>query len=83
MGTFNGGQRPGLRRRGACVKTRTGNATEGGEEGSHDRRPDAGYGRPQARRRTRLDDRPTLRAVVTFDVCSNAAVNSGHSCLLY
>ena len=28
MGAFNGGQRSGLRRRGACVETRAGNATE-------------------------------------------------------
>jgi len=30
MGAFNGGQRSGLRRRGACVEMRAGNATEGG-----------------------------------------------------
>jgi len=48
-----------------------------------DRRPDAGYGRPLARRRTRPDDRPTLRTVGTFDVCSNEAVNSDLSCFLY
>jgi len=29
------------------------------------------------------DDRPTLRAVGTFDVCSNADVNSDLSCFLY
>jgi len=40
-----------------------------------DRRPNAGYGRPQAHRRT--------MAVGTFDVCSNAAVNSDLSCFLY
>ena len=32
---------------------------------------------------TRPDDRPTLRAVGIFDVCSNAAVNSDLSCFLY
>ena len=48
-----------------------------------DRRPDVGYGRPQARRRTPPDDRPTLRSVGTFDVCSNGAVNSDLSCFLY
>jgi len=53
IGAFNGGQRSGLQRRGACVETRAGNATEGG----HDRRPDAGYRRPEACRRTRPDDR--------------------------
>jgi len=54
----------------APVKTQTCNATEG-----RHRQPDAGYGRPQARRRT--------MAVSTFDVCSNAAVNSDLSCFLY
>jgi len=49
----------------------------------HDCRSDAGYGRPQARHRTRPDDRLTLRAVGTFDVCSNAVVNSDLSCSLY
>ena len=81
---FNSRQRPGLRLRGACVETVGGNATEGDGRGeSRDRRPDAGYGRPEARRRTRTHDPPTSRAVGTFDVCSNAAVNSGRSCLLY
>ena len=42
MGGFNGGQRSGLRHRGACVETRAGNATER-RGGSHDRRPDARY----------------------------------------
>ena len=51
--------------------------------GLPDRRPDAEYGRPEARRRMRPDDRPTSRAIGIFDVCSNAAVNSGRSCLLY
>jgi len=74
--TRNGGQRPGLRRRGTRVETHAGNVMGGG-----DRR--LGYGRPQTRRRTRLEDRPTLRAVVTFDVCCNAAVNCDLSCFLY
>ena len=65
-------------------KQQAGNATEGGGGGeSRDRRPDAGYGRQEARRRTRTHDPPTSRAVGTFDVCSNAAVNSGLSCFLY
>ena len=74
--TRNGGQWPGLRRRGTRVETHAGKVMGGG-----DRR--LGYGRPQARRRTRLEDRPTLRAVVTFDVCCNAAVNCDLSCFLY
>ena len=41
IGTWNGGQWPGLQRRG------TGNVM-----GWHNRRPDAGYGRPQARHQT-------------------------------
>ena len=53
-------------------KKQTCSATEG-----RDRRPDAGYGRPQACRRTQPDDGGT------FDVCSNAAVNSDLSCFLY
>jgi len=52
-------------------------------DGGRYHRPDAGCGRPQARSRTRPDDRPTLRAVGTFDVSSNAAVNSDLSCSLY
>jgi len=56
MGTWNGGQWPGLRRRGAPVKKQTCSATEG-----LDRRPDAGYGRPQACHRTWPDNQPTLR----------------------
>jgi len=44
--------------------------------------PDAGYRRPQARRWMRLNNRPTLRAVGTFDVCSNAAANSDLPCFL-
>jgi len=48
-----------------------------------DRTPGMGIGNPHARRRTRPDDRPTSRAVDTFDVCSNAAVNSDFSCFLY
>jgi len=71
-------KRPGLRRRGAPVKKQTCSAMEG-----CDCRPDTGYGRPQTHRRTWPDDRPTLRAVGTFDVCSNAAVNSDLSCFLY
>jgi len=67
MGARNDGQRPGLQRRGAPVKTQT---------------CSAGYGR-QARRRMRPDDLPTSRAVGTFDVCSNAAVDSDLSCFLY
>jgi len=51
MGARNGEQRPGLRCRGAPVKKQTCSATEG-----RDRRPDAGYGRPQAHRRTQPDD---------------------------
>ena len=47
--------------------------------GRRDRRPDAGYGRPQARHRTQS----ALQAVGTFDVCSNTAVNSDLSCFLY
>jgi len=78
MGVWNGGQRPSLLRRGAPAKMQTCSATEG-----RDRRTDAGYGRPQARHRMRPDDRPTLRAVGTFDVCSSAAVNSDLSCFLY
>ena len=35
------------------------------------------------RRRVRPDDRPTLRTVGTFDVCSNASVNSDLSCFLH
>jgi len=35
------------------------------------------------RRRTWPNNRPTLRAVGTFDVCSNAAVNSDLSRFLY
>jgi len=42
MGAWNSRQRPGLRRRGAPVNKQTCSATEG-----RDRRPDAGYGRPQ------------------------------------
>jgi len=71
-------KRPGLRRRGAPVKKQTCSAMEG-----CDCRPDTGYGRQQTRRRTWPYDRPTLRAVGTFDVCSNAAVNSDLSCFLY
>jgi len=82
MGAFNGGQQPGLRCRGACVETQAGNASEGWEEGSRDRRPYARYGRPEARYRTLPDDRPTSRAVGTFNVRSNAAVNSDLSCFL-
>ena len=77
MGAFNGRQRPGLRLRGACVETAGWERDGGGE--SRDRRPDAGYGRQEARRRTRTHDPPTSRVVGTFDVCSNAAVNSGRS----
>ena len=33
MDAFNGGQRPGVQRRGACVVTRAGKATEGGGKG--------------------------------------------------
>jgi len=36
-------------------------------------------GIPQVHRRTRPDDWPTSRAVGTFDVCCNAALNSGVS----
>jgi len=67
MGAWNCGQRPGLQRCGARVETHAKNATGGGTRS----RPDAGYGRPQARCQTRPDYRPTLWAVGTFDVCSN------------
>ena len=46
-----------------------------------DRMPGMGDHRP--RHRTWLDDQPTLQAVGTFDVCSNAAVNSDLFCSLY
>ena len=48
MGTFNGGQRPGLRRRDACVETRAGNAMKEGVTivdwtlGTGDQRPTVG-----------------------------------------
>ena len=45
MGVQNGGQRPGLRRRGAPVKKQTCNATG---VAIADRLRDAKYGRPQA-----------------------------------
>ena len=57
----NGGQQPGLWRRGARVKTQTWSATGGRDH----RRPDpyAKYRRPQARRRTRPDYRPDMSVV--------------------
>jgi len=55
MDAFNGGQRPGVQRRGACVVTRAGKATEGGGQGgvaivdrtpvTADQRPAVGRGR--------------------------------------
>jgi len=65
MGMQNCRQWPGIQRRGTCVETQAGNAT-----GGLDRRPAAGYGRPQAHCWMQLDDWPTSRAVGTFDVCS-------------
>jgi len=54
MGTWNGRQRPGLRRLSACVETQAGITTCG-----RNRRPAPRYGRPQAHHQTWPDDRPT------------------------
>ena len=53
---------------------------EGG--GRKDHRLAPGYRKATGPRRMRPDNRPTLRVVGTFDVCSNAAVNSDLSCFL-
>jgi len=55
MGTFNGGQRPGLRQVTHVSKHGLGAQRRAREGGSRNRRPDAGYGygRPEIRRRTR------------------------------
>jgi len=78
MGAFNCGQRPGLRRRGACVEMWARNAKGG--VAIIDQTPGTGDQRPVS---MRPDDRPTSPAFGTVDVCSNTAVNSGRSCLLY
>jgi len=67
MGTQNSGHRLGLRCHGARVKTQAGNATD---DAIADRT--RGMLNPQVRRSTWPDDRPTSRAVGTFDVCSNS-----------
>jgi len=67
----------GLRHRGARVETQAGNATG---DVIADRTP--GTGNPQAGRRTKLDKRLTSQEVGSFDVCSNAAVNSDLPCFL-
>ena len=54
----------------------------GNAMGGRDRWLDTGYGRPQARHWTRPENQPTSQGVGTFDVCSNAAVNSDLSCFL-
>jgi len=61
MGTFNGtgGQCPGLRRRGACVEARAGNAMEGDGRGRVaivDRTPGTGDQRPAVVRGGRSAD---------------------------
>ena len=47
------------------------------------RRGNAIADRPPGTEDPPSDDRPTLQAVGTFDVCSIAAVNSDLSCFLY
>ena len=84
MGTFNGagGQRPGLRRRGACVEVRAGNAMEGDGRGRVaivDRTPGTGDQRPAVVRGRTIGRHRGWSAHLVI----NVAVNSGRSYLLY
>jgi len=60
----------------AHLSKQTCSATEGRDRRPN--RPNAGYGRPGP-----TVGRARMMAVGTFDVCSNAAVNSDLSCFLY